>query len=84
MQPPKLYDDLSCDTLEKRPYKHKLFLLYKIINTSVPNYLMQLIPPRAQQFSGYPLRNQILVPKYFETLHVSRIAQILHNHTEYV
>ena len=28
----------------------------------------------------YTLRNnQILVPKYFDTLHVSRIAQILHN-----
>ena len=90
---------------------------------------MQLLPPRVQQFSRYPLRNsedfamipvtrtatyynsflptalrdwnvlsldtqnaptlksfkhtlrnnQILVPKYFDTLHVSRIAQILHN-----
>ena len=89
---------------------------------------MQLLPPRVQQFSRYPLRNsedfaisvtrtatyynsflptalrdwnvlsldtlnaptlnsfkhtlrnnQILFPKYFDTLHVSRIAQILHN-----
>ena len=89
---------------------------------------MQLLPPRVQQFSRYPLRNsedfailvtrtatyynqflpkalrdwnvlspdtrkaptlnsfkhtirnnQILVPKYFDTLHVSRIAQILQN-----
>ena len=89
---------------------------------------MQLLPPRVQQFSRYPLRNsedfaisvtriatyynsflptalrdwnvlspdaqntptlnsfkhtlrnnQILVPKYFDTLHVSQIVQILHN-----
>ena len=109
-------------------HKHKLFLLYKIINNLAPNYLMQLLPPRVQQFSRYPLRNSedfaipvtrtatyynsflptalrdwnvlsldtrnaptlnsfkhtlrnnhILVPKYFDTLHVSRIAQILHN-----
>ena len=122
----KLYDDLSCETLEKRRHKHKLFLLYKIINNLAPNYLMQLLPPMVQQFSRYPLRksedfaipvtrtatysflptairdwnelspvtrnaptlnsfkhtlrnNQILVPKYFDTLHASRIAQILHN-----
>ena len=124
----KLYDDLSCETLEKRRHKHKLFLLYKIINNLAPNYLMQLLPPRVQQFSGYPLcnsedfaipvtrtatyynsflptalrdwnvlspdnrnaptrnsfeytlrNNQVLVPKYFDSLHVSRIAQILHN-----
>ena len=124
----KLYDDLSCETLEQRRHKHKLFLLYKIINNLAPNYLMQLLPPRVQQFSRYPLRNSedfaipvtrtttyynsflptalrdwnvlsldtrnaptlnsfkhtlrnnhILVPKYFDTLHVSRIAQILHN-----
>ena len=123
-----LYDDLSCETLEQRSHKHKLFLLYKIINNLAPNYLLQLLPPRVQQFSRYPLRNSedfaipvmrtatyynsflptalrdwnvlsldtrnaptlksfkhtlrnnhILVPKYFDTLHVSRIAQILHN-----
>ena len=93
-----------------------------IINNLAPNYLMQLLPPRVQQFSRYLLRNsedfavpvtraannynsflstalndwnvlspdtrnaptlnsfkhklrnnQILVPKYFGTLHVSRI-----------
>ena len=124
----KLYDDLSCETLEKRRHKHKLFHLYKIINNLAPNYLMQLLPPRVQQFSKYPLcnseefaipvtrtatyynsflltalrdwnvlsldtrnattlnsfkhtfrNNQILVPKYFDTLHVSQIAQILHS-----
>ena len=124
----KLYDDLSCETLEKRRHKHKLFLLYKIINNLAPNYLMQFLLPRVQQFSRCPLRNsedfaipvtrtatyynsflptalrgwnvlsldiryaptlnsfkhtlrnnQILVPKYFDTLHVSRIAQILRN-----
>ena len=99
-----------------------------MINNLAPNYLMQLLPPRVQQFPRYPLRNsedfaipvtrtatyfnsflptalrdwnvlcldtlnaptlnsfkqtlrnnQILVPKYFDTLHVSRIVQILHN-----
>ena len=124
----KLYDDLSCETLEKRRHKHKLFLLYKIINNLAPNYLMHFLTPRVQQFSRYPLRNsedfaipvtrtatyynsflptalrdwnvlspdtqnaptlnsfkytlrnnQVLVPKYFDTLHVSRIAQILHH-----
>ena len=128
MQPKKLYDDLSCETLGKRWLKNILFLLYKIINNLAPNYHMQLLPPRVQQFSRYPLRNsedfaipvtrtatyynsflptalrdwnvlspdtwnaptlnrfkhtlgnnQILVPKYFDNLHVSRIAQILHN-----
>ena len=44
-------------TLEKRRHKHKHFLLYKIINNLAPNYLMQLLPPRVQQFSRYPLRN---------------------------
>ena len=53
----KLYDDLGCETLEKRRHEHKLFLLYKIINNLAPNYLMQLLPPRLQQFSRYPLRN---------------------------
>ena len=52
-----LYDDLSCETLEKCRHKHRLFLLYKIINNLAPNYLMQLLPPRMQQFSRYPLRN---------------------------
>ena len=35
----KLYDNLSCETLENR-YKHKLFLLYKIINNPVANDLL--------------------------------------------
>ena len=126
--PQKLYDDLSCENLEKRRHKHKLFLLYKIINNLAPNYFMQFLPPRVQQFSRYPLRNsedfaipvtrtatyynaflptalrdwnvlspdtqntptlnsykhtlrnnQILVLRYFDTLHVSQIEQILHN-----
>ena len=99
-----------------------------MINNYAPNYLMQLLPSRVQQFSRYPLRNsedfaipvtrtatyynsflptalrdwnvlspdtrnaptlnsikhtlrnnQILVPKYFGTLHVSRTAQFLLN-----
>ena len=53
----KLYDDLSCEILEKRRHKHKLFLLYKIINNLAPNYLMQFLLPRVQQFSRCPLRN---------------------------
>ena len=58
----KLYDDLSCETLKKRRQKHKLFLLYEIINNLAPNYLMQLLPPRVQQFSRYPLRNSEDLP----------------------
>ena len=53
----KLYDDLSCETLEKCRHKHKLFLLYKIINNLVLNYLMQLLLQREHQFLRYPLRN---------------------------
>ena len=53
----KLYDDISYETLEKPRHKHKLFLLYKMINKLAPNYLMQLLPPMVQQFSRYPLRN---------------------------
>lgn len=53
----KLYDETNCETLTKRRYKQKLCLLYKIINGLTPNYLYELLPPRVQQFSRYPLRN---------------------------
>ena len=43
----KLYDE----TLEKRRHKHNLFLLCKITNNLVPNYL---ITPTTKR---YPLRN---------------------------
>ena len=35
--------------------------------------------PTLNSFNYILRNNQILVPKYFDTLHVSRIAQILHN-----
>ena len=35
--------------------------------------------PTLNSFKQTLRNNQILVPKYFDTLHVSRIAQILHN-----
>ena len=37
--------------------------------------------PTTNSFKHTLRNNQILVPKYFDTLHVSRIAQILHNRT---
>ena len=49
------------NSLERKGIKQDgiffLFLLYKIINNLAPKYLMQLLPPRVQQFSRYPLRN---------------------------
>jgi hypothetical protein len=39
----KLYEELGWELLYKRREKHKLILMYKIINGHTPNYLSDLV-----------------------------------------
>ena len=46
------------ETLASRRRKHRLVLVYKMINGHTPEYLNNLVPPRNSELSSYNLRNQ--------------------------
>ena len=45
------------ETLRERRNKHKLTLLFKMVNGLVPNYLCSLVPTTIGSNSTYNLRN---------------------------
>ena len=53
----KLYADLGCNTLQECRNKHKLVILYKIINGLTPQYLHDVMPPLVQEATNYNIRN---------------------------
>ena len=53
----KLHEDLGWETLQARRSKHKLTILYKILNGIAPEYLQSLVPPRVQDATSRNLRN---------------------------
>lgn len=53
----KLFADLGWDSLQERRNKHKLMILYKIINGLTPQYLQDIMPPLVQETTSYNLRN---------------------------
>ena len=52
-----LYNETGWETLTVRRRKHKLILLYKMINGLTPPYLTNLVPPSTGRTSTYNLRN---------------------------
>ena len=54
-----LYEELGWEPLCKRREKHKLILMYKIINGHTPNYLSHLVQPYAENLHNYNLRQRI-------------------------
>ena len=52
-----LLADLGWETLQARRARHKLVVLYKIINGPAPEYLQTLVPPIVQNTTSYNLRN---------------------------
>ena len=55
-----LYHETGWEVLETRRKKHRLILLYKMINDQSPNYLSSLVPPLVGQQSKYNFRNSDL------------------------
>ena len=55
----KLYEELGWEPLYKRREKHKLILMYKIINGHTPNYLPDLVQTYAENVHYYNLHQQI-------------------------
>ena len=53
----KLLTELGWDILQERRRKHKLIILYKIVNGLTPNYLSDLLPPLVGDNNPYSLRN---------------------------
>ena len=53
----KLLADLGWETLQARRSKHKLVILYKMLNGSAPEYLQTLVPPVVQNTTSHNLRN---------------------------
>ena len=53
----KLLADLGWETLQERRSKHKLVILYKMVNGSAPEYLQTLVPPIVQNTTTHNLRN---------------------------
>ena len=53
-----LYLEVAWESLESRRRKHKLFLLYKMINGLTPAQLSSLVPSRVGDMTNYPLRNR--------------------------
>ena len=53
----KLLSDLGWDSLQNRRNKHKLTILYKILNGLTPEYLQSILPPLVQNTTNYNLRN---------------------------
>ena len=52
-----LYNETCWETFSDRRRKHKLVLLYKMINSMTPQYLTKLLPQRTGHNSTYSLRN---------------------------
>ena len=52
-----LYKETKWDTLAERRRKHKLVLIYKMINGLSSPYLSSLVPPSVKRASFYNLRN---------------------------
>ena len=52
-----LHLETGWESLEERRRKHKLTLLYKMINGLTPPYLSNLLPPLVGSSNPYPLRN---------------------------
>ena len=55
----KLCVESGFTSLKIRRFRHKLILYFKIVNGSVPNYLIQLLPALVAQRNPYPLRNPL-------------------------
>ena len=53
----KLLSDLGWDSLQNRRNKHKLTILYKILNGLTPEYLQSILPPLVQNTTNYNLSN---------------------------
>ena len=53
----KMLADLGWESLHDRRQKHKLVIFYKIVNSLVPDYLSNLLPPLVQERTTYSLRN---------------------------
>ena len=56
--------EVGWETLEERRKRRKLQLFYKIQNNNAPEYLCNLVPPKIQSTTQYPLRNgqDIILP----------------------
>ena len=63
----KLLSDLGWDSLQNRRNKHKLTILYKILNGLTPEYLQSILPPLVQNTTNYNLRNS----NNLRTIHVN-------------
>ena len=61
----KLLEDTGWDTMEKRRYKHRMVIFFKMIKNMAPTYLANLIPPSVHQVSQRNLRNysDLTVPR---------------------
>jgi hypothetical protein len=53
----KLFTEIGWESLKSRRVKHKLILLYKMINNISPTYLSDLVPQSVAENSRYNLRN---------------------------
>lgn len=49
--------EMQWETLEARHYKHKLVLLYKMINNITPSYLSDLVTSSVGSSATYSLHN---------------------------
>ena len=53
----RLMRDTGWISLEERRHNHRLFTFHKMLKSSVPNYLIDLIPPSVHQVSNRNLRS---------------------------
>ena len=53
----KLLSEIGWDSLQNRRNKHKLTILYKILNDLAPEYLQSILPPLVQNTTNYNHRN---------------------------
>lgn len=53
----KLYGETGWEKLEVRRNRRKLNMMYNIEHKNAPAYLCDLIPPKIQSLTNYPLRN---------------------------
>ena len=60
----KLYEELGWEPLFRRREKHKLILMFKIINGLAPVYLSDLIHPYTENIHEYNLRHQVSLDNF--------------------
>ena len=69
----KLYAETGWETLAERRRKHRLTLMYKIMNGATPAYLQNLIPQTVSERTRYNIRSRHDITSFYARTNIFRL-----------